>query len=243
VKTYLAAAALVAGALLAGQATAASIIFQDFEGVNVGSPNFYTEYSYRSGAQNTGANSMYGEGTWTINDTPFDTHDMWLEGSFASNKLILNGKDSGQSSDNTVAWRQEAAATAGKYAFSFDVFDVCCNANFYNLGGVNATSILTFEYQIDGGLYSKIADVKTNEITNFSENGFDGYRISGTFNVAPTGTLRVSVRSWQDAPGGNDFAIDNISITAVPEPTTWGLMILGFGAAGSALRRRRTLTA
>lgn len=30
---------------------------------------------------------------------------------------------------------------------------------------------------------------------------------------------------------------------AVPEPATWGLMILGFGAVGAALRRRRTLLA
>ncbi|MBL8770194.1 MAG: PEP-CTERM sorting domain-containing protein [Phenylobacterium sp.] len=30
---------------------------------------------------------------------------------------------------------------------------------------------------------------------------------------------------------------------AVPEPATWALMILGFGAAGSALRRRRPLAA
>jgi hypothetical protein len=29
-----------------------------------------------------------------------------------------------------------------------------------------------------------------------------------------------------------------ISETAVPEPATWGLMILGFGAVGAALRRR-----
>ena len=29
---------------------------------------------------------------------------------------------------------------------------------------------------------------------------------------------------------------------AVPEPATWGLMILGFGAAGSMLRRRRVAT-
>lgn len=29
---------------------------------------------------------------------------------------------------------------------------------------------------------------------------------------------------------------------AVPEPTTWALMILGFGAAGAVLRRRRALT-
>ena len=238
-KTYLAAAAIAAGVLLAGQASAATpLIFQDFEGVDVNAPNFYTEYSYRTGAQNTGANSMYDEGTWTIGATPVDTHNLWIEDTFASNKLILNGKDSGDGGD-TIAWRQEAAATQGKYAFSFDVFDVCCNATFFNIGGINANSILTFEYQLDGGSFVEIANVMTNQATNFVENGVDGYRITGTFDVAPTGNLRVSLRSWEDAPGGNDFAVDNISITAVPEPTTWGLMILGFGAAGAALRTSR----
>lgn len=31
------------------------------------------------------------------------------------------------------------------------------------------------------------------------------------------------------------------SVAAVPEPATWGMMLLGFGIVGSALRRRRTL--
>ena len=38
-----------------------------------------------------------------------------------------------------------------------------------------------------------------------------------------------------------DFAPDARNITAgVPEPATWAMMILGFGFAGSALRRRNT---
>lgn len=37
-------------------------------------------------------------------------------------------------------------------------------------------------------------------------------------------------------------AIDNVSV-AVPEPGAWALMIMGFGAAGTMLRRRRALTA
>lgn len=32
----------------------------------------------------------------------------------------------------------------------------------------------------------------------------------------------------------------NVKISAAPEPATWALMILGFGAVGYALRRRRT---
>lgn len=38
-------------------------------------------------------------------------------------------------------------------------------------------------------------------------------------------------------------AIDNVSVTAVPEPGTWALMIVGFGGAGVLLRRRRQMIA
>ncbi|MBL8771780.1 MAG: PEPxxWA-CTERM sorting domain-containing protein [Phenylobacterium sp.] len=37
-----------------------------------------------------------------------------------------------------------------------------------------------------------------------------------------------------------DGANLSIAVAAIPEPSTWALMILGFGAAGAALRRRRT---
>ena len=36
-----------------------------------------------------------------------------------------------------------------------------------------------------------------------------------------------------------DIATYGVSITSVPEPGAWALMILGFGAAGSTLRRRQ----
>ena len=34
-------------------------------------------------------------------------------------------------------------------------------------------------------------------------------------------------------------ALDNVNVTAVPEPAAWTLMILGFGAMGGVIRRRR----
>jgi len=43
----------------------------------------------------------------------------------------------------------------------------------------------------------------------------------------------------------NSFEVDNAAGTfqgGVPEPAAWSLMILGFGAAGAALRRQRALT-
>jgi hypothetical protein len=36
-----------------------------------------------------------------------------------------------------------------------------------------------------------------------------------------------------------DFAIDKVSMTAVPEPATWAMMLLGFGIVGSSARRRK----
>jgi hypothetical protein len=37
--------------------------------------------------------------------------------------------------------------------------------------------------------------------------------------------------------------LDGVSLTAVPEPAVWGLMIVGFGAVGALIRRRRTALA
>ncbi len=36
-----------------------------------------------------------------------------------------------------------------------------------------------------------------------------------------------------------DFAVDKISMAAVPEPATWAMMLLGMGIVGSSMRRRK----
>ena len=46
------------------------------------------------------------------------------------------------------------------------------------------------------------------------------------------------------APAGNgqitDFAPNNATLAAVPEPATWAMLIVGFGMLGAAMRRRRS---
>ena len=49
---------------------------------------------------------------------------------------------------------------------------------------------------------------------------------------------------WPRMPGTDfdeiaDFAPNNSTFAAVPEPASWGLMILGLGALGAAMRGRR----
>jgi hypothetical protein len=62
-----------------------------------------------------------------------------------------------------------------------------------------------------------------------------------TTSFTGSGSDTLSLGSRND-PNANFF--DNISVTgpsAVPEASTWALMILGFGGMGAMLRRRRSL--
>ena len=72
------------------------------------------------------------------------------------------------------------------------------------------------------------------------------YRVTlaGLTHTSPDAlfTFQVGGSGWQ---GGSDeaFGLDNIrvnaSLSAVPEPSTWALLILGFGAIGACRRRVR----
>lgn len=52
-----------------------------------------------------------------------------------------------------------------------------------------------------------------------------------------------TISSFSLASSSNSFEIDNVAVTAVPEPAAWAFMILGFGAVGATMRRRQRVTA
>ncbi len=84
----------------------------------------------------------------------------------------------------------------------------------------------------------------------------DGAAIWGGGNPPGDGNQQVGMRVRYDfganpvnkvvfASSGNSFEFDTLAVNGmgVPEPATWGLMIVGFGGIGAVLRRRRHIAA
>jgi hypothetical protein len=68
-----------------------------------------------------------------------------------------------------------------------------------------------------------VGDTQQQQLTNVSLNSSNFYVIT----ISGKGTKSTSGYSG------------NLSSTAVPEPGTWAMMLVGFGAVGFAMRRRR----
>ncbi len=75
----------------------------------------------------------------------------------------------------------------------------------------------------------------------YTDFGGFSYDVVGSpsYNVFYDGSL--GELNSVDSPNGfvvNESRFTSFAVAAVPEPATWGMMILGFGVIGGAMRRR-----
>lgn len=66
--------------------------------------------------------------------------------------------------------------------------------------------------------------------------GWTDHTITGLVAASSATTLRF--RGYAAVMSG----LDNVSVTAIPEPASWAMMMCGLALAGGALRRRRATT-
>jgi hypothetical protein len=244
---FIAAAALIAGLTVAAGAHATVIFSEDFSGYSLptvnggntagvsssaGHDSFTTAYSFRTGASNTGPDSMYDEGTWTIGTNPVDVHSLWIDKPSNNPFLMLNGATSDSNPAPTAYKSNDISVAAGKYSYSYELLNLCCNSN----GPPGTPSVLQLWYFKPGD--SNPTNIDFTVDTKPAANGWQ--TVSGTFDIASSGgKINLGLSDDSAIASGNDFGVDNIRLASVPEPASWALMIVGFGSAGAMLRRRR----
>lgn len=117
---------------------------------------------------------------------------------------------------------------AGTYTISDVLFTVGVNANT----AATSSSVFNLTGAFDGNPFSfsvpYTIDINSNDTLTIGGNTLTagGYNIF--FNT-------LTLNSGVGNPVGGTLTA---TVTAVPEPATWALMLIGFGAAGYAMRRR-----
>ena len=72
-----------------------------------------------------------------------------------------------------------------------------------------------------------------------SAPGLATQTFSYTFAAAGLAKLALGVIDTGDVLGVSTLSVRNLTVTAVPEPTSWALLLAGLGLGGVAARRRR----
>lgn len=87
-----------------------------------------------------------------------------------------------------------------------------------------------------GWTHYSLGDVGTDILDNMSvpANGSTGF-------AGALGPGTYAVWAQEASPGIEPYSF-NFVVSLVPEPSTWAMMLLGFGALGVAFRRRRRST-
>jgi hypothetical protein len=134
---------------------------------------------------------------------------------------------------------------AGNFPGSiFQVFAVGAgnyNVNFYMAGNPDGGNpIKTLRALVLNSALSLSQYDFSFDTTGFSKNDMGWTLEHFSFTNPTNGNIQLSFVSTDDnTPYG--AAIGGINISAVPEPATWAMLLLGFGGIGMMMRRRKDL--
>ena len=187
-----------------------------------------------AGVDGTGANDNNGPGSPIVNLWGPGHDTMFNNGLSAS---PTGGNFFGSDSDNAYAAaisQTVSGLTVGQtYRLTFD----WAGAQLFYLNGAGFYGDNWHSWVVSLGGQTQQTVTLQNQ-----ERHFTGWRSEVMHFTATSATETLSFLS-QGGPGGAPpiALLDSVSLT-VPEPASWGLMLVGFGAMGFAARRRRSIS-
>ncbi len=192
-------------------------------GFEAGNSGFTSTYNYVA----PNANLMVPENTYTVASNAANQHPSWANvGAFAGNNFLIAN---GSSKSDAPVWMQiiTGLEIGRLYDFSAMAVNVCCNASY---GGPNVSPLI-----ISIGSNGTPQTIATSGVLGSTGTWTP---FTGSF-VATSTSTSLSIFTDVSAASGNDFGLDEISVTAaVPEPATWMMMMLGMAGVGFSLRRK-----
>ncbi|MDZ4375232.1 MAG: PEPxxWA-CTERM sorting domain-containing protein [Phenylobacterium sp.] len=111
---------------------------------------------------------------------------------------------------------------------------------FFSDGGVSGLTTVDF-FNLDGDLIDRVSVTSSGAVAFQRDGGIKDIAGVSVFTGDPGGLAYDSFIF--DTPGSGGGTPGGGGVGAIPEPSTWALMIGGFGLAGAALRRRRGVLA
>jgi hypothetical protein len=133
--------------------------------------------------------------------------------------------------------------TGGAYRLTGASFGMVDNNDTLRIYGVRSDGSVVnlganggFGGQFDGvGMATALTGGATGVQTGGSGDD-QRYKIDFA-NTQAGGFTQLWFTNRFDAADG--YRLDSLTVAAVPEPATWGMMLLGFGLVGAVARRRR----
>ena len=198
----------------------------NFEGGNTG---FTSSYAFSPGGNST-------EGQYTVRSNPFPWNGLFISAADHTSGSGLMYVGNGSPTNGSVVWASGPIAVAQNTNYFFEAFvmNVCCSSPFPG----NSPSIL--EFSVAGLTTESLGTATTNLALAGTWEG-----LSKSWNSGLNTSVSLSLINRNTAAAGNDFAIDDVflgttsTVTPVPEPETYALMLAGLGAMGVIARRRR----
>lgn len=89
-------------------------------------------------------------------------------------------------------------------------------------------------------LQTSVGGVDAGAATALETNGSAWQRIDVAFTVPTSGSYELAIRDLEGNVSGNDFALDDLSLSPAPVPEPASVAALGLGSVGLLKRRRRS---
>jgi hypothetical protein len=236
--------------------TATGWVSQGYNFVFMDNPGYF-----RGAETPTGADDMY-DGAYTNNNAPNPGDRFWLWGPdvevnrtyngitnsptggnfLGSDGAFLNGPISQTLNNLTIGqqyhlgfWWAAGQQSIGDTLFAgatTDAWTVCFG-----------TCSFTSAFDTNGDGYSTLTpgtgEMYTTATVNIPSHGFSPWRYENFSFTATSTTATLSLLSYGTPLGQPPFALlDGVTLD-VPEPTTWAMMLIGFGLVGGIMRTRK----